>query len=151
MSEQENINITRKLFDALNSHDLRTGSQYLADNVQSIGTGMPSPFNKEKSQAYTQQFINAFPDLHFNIRQIIAQGDWVAVTYDAKGKHSAPLVTPTGDTIPTTGKVANVPGVTVLQFKNDKVVRQELYWDMATLLMQLGVITDFAQLSRMSR
>jgi hypothetical protein len=75
----------------------------------------------------------------------------VAATYEAKGKHSAPLKTPTGDSIPPTNRLATVLGATVYQFKNDKVIRQEIYWDMVTLLMQLGVITDLAQISRSMR
>lgn len=151
MSEQENINIVRKLFDNLNSHDTRSGSQYYADNLQSVGTGITTPLNKEASLQYPQSFFDAFPDLHFNVKQIIAQGDWVAATYEAKGKHSALLRTPTGDSIPPTNRLATVLGVTVFQFKNDKVVRQEIYWDMVTLLMQLGVITDLSQISRSMR
>ncbi len=151
MSEQENINITRKIFDALNNHDVRTADQYAADNLQVVEPGMPSPLNKEKNRQSTQQFMDAFPDLHFNIKHIIAQGDWVSIAYETKGKHEGPLTTPTGDKIPPTHKVATVPGVSLLEFKNDKVVRIEQYWDMVTLLTQLGLVTDLAQLSRPMR
>ncbi len=148
MSEQENIRITRKLFDSLNSHDVNENIQYLANDVKTTGTGAPKVLDKEGSRAYTQQFMDAFPDLHFDVKEIIAQGDWVAATWTARGTHNAPLVSPGGDTIPPTHKKTEVPGSTIFQFKNDKVVRQEIYWDMMTLLMQLGVVTNLAQLTR---
>ncbi len=151
MSEQENIQITRKLFDALNSHDLRAADEYYADNLQSVGTGITTPLNREKNRQFTQGYIDAFPDLHFTVKQIVAQGNWVAATYEGKGKHEGPLVTPTGDRIPPTHRTVTIPAVVVLEFRNDRVVRQEDYWDMVSMLMQLGLVTDLSQISRTMR
>ncbi len=148
MSEQENITVVRKIFDGLNSHDLDIVDKYMASDVKTEAPGAPGLMDKQKDRMYTQQFINAFPDLRFDIRDIIAQGNWVAVTWTARGTHKAPLSTLQGDTIPPTNKSATVPGCTVVELKNEKVVRQHLYWDMVTLLTQLGVITSLAQMSR---
>jgi predicted ester cyclase len=149
MSEQENINITRKVFENLNKHDLKANDPYFSDQVQSMGTGVPTPLkDREGARQYTQRIFDGFPDLRFNVRQIIAQGDWVSVTYEVTGKQSKPLMTSSGDTIPPTGRVVTIPGVNIYQFKNDKVIHQEVYWDQVNLLTQLGLMTGMPQMGR---
>ncbi len=54
------------------------------------------------------------------------------------GTHTGPLQTPNG-TIPPTGKKINVRACQVCQFSRDKIQNMRHYFDMATLLKQLGV------------
>ena len=61
--------------------------------------------------------------------------NWVA-----SGTHTGPLRTPTGASIPPTGKKAVVPGSSTYQFKNGKAVHTWVHWDMVTLLDQLGLM-----------
>lgn len=42
--------------------------------------------------------------------------------------------------LPATGKRFSVRGVSVVQFKDGKIHRQSDYWDLATLLRQVGVL-----------
>jgi steroid delta-isomerase-like uncharacterized protein len=42
--------------------------------------------------------------------------------------------------LPPTGKAFSVRGVSVCQFKDGKIHRQSDYWDLATLLRQIGVL-----------
>lgn len=151
MSEQENIKIVRQLFDDLNSHDLDASDRLLSDNIMTEAPGSPGPLDKKNSRMYTQQFVDAFPDLHFDLRDVIAQGDKVSVTWRSRGTHKAPLMSPKGDTIPPTNKRAEVPGCSVFQISRDKIVHQEIYWDMVTLLTQLGVAVELNQMSRSQR
>jgi predicted ester cyclase len=64
----------------------------------------------------------------------------VVINWVATGTHNGGLRTPTGDTLPPTGKKASVPGSTTYQFKGAKVARSWVYWDMVTLLAQLGLM-----------
>ena len=140
MSEQENMRIAEKLFEALNAHDLNLGSDYEADDYQFEGPGTSGTVNRDQARAYTQGFFDAFPDLHFEIKQRVAQGDYVVINWIGSGTHTGPLLTPTGATIPPTGKKAVAPGSTTYQIKNGKAVAGQTYWDMVTLLAQLGLM-----------
>ncbi len=149
MSEQENINITRKIFENLNKLDFKANDPYFSDQVQSMGTGMPTPLkDREAARQNIQRIFDGFPGMRLNVKQIIAQGDWVSVSYEATGKHSKPLLTSSGDTIPPTGRTVTIPAVNIYQFKNDKVIRQELYWDQVELLTQLGLMAGITQSGR---
>lgn len=145
MNEQEHVTIVKKLYDNLNRHDLTASNQYLADNFHTVGPGAPGKLNRDESIEYTQRFIEAFPDLSFKVKDIVAQGNLVAVTWMSEGTHKNPLHGPTGMTIPTTNQKGSVPGSAIYEFRDGKIVRQEFYWDMVTLLMQLGVMEDIIQ------
>jgi steroid delta-isomerase-like uncharacterized protein len=140
MSEQENIRVAEKLFEAINAHDLDRGSDYETDDYKFEGPGSNGALNRDQGRAYIQGFINAFPDLHFELKQKIAQGDYVVINWVASGTHTGPLLTPTGATIPPTGKKATTPGSTTYQIKNGKAMAAWTYWDMVTLLAQLGLM-----------
>lgn len=140
MSEQENINIVRKVFDGFNSHNLDATVYYLADSVKTTDPSYMDVMNKDQSRMYNKRFIDAFPDLHFELKDIVAQGNCVAISWMAKGTHKAPLQNPMGDPIPATNRSVQVHGCTVCELQDNMIVRQEIYWDQLTFLTQLGIL-----------
>jgi len=140
MSEQDNIRIAEKFFEAINAHDLGRYPDLLADDYKAEAPGAPGLQTGDQSQAYNQVFLDAFPDLHFELRHKIAQGDFVVINWVGSGTHKGGLRTPTGEMIPPTGKHAIVPGSTTYQFKNGKAIHSWAHWDMVTLLAQLGMM-----------
>ena len=140
MSEQENTRIVEKLFEALNAHELGRFSDHFAADYRADQPGAAASLTEEQNNAYTQGFFDAFPDLRFDTRQIIAQGDFVVVNWMGSGTHKGGLRTPTGAVVPPTGKHAMVPGSLTYQFKNGKIIRSWNHWDMASLLAQLGLM-----------
>ena len=97
--------------------------------------------NAEQNRMYTQNFLTAFPGSKFEVLHTIAQGDYVVVNWKAGGgAHTGPLHTPSGCTIPPTGKTATVVGSTTSQIKNGKITRSWTFWDMTSLLGQLGLM-----------
>src|SRR5262245_15537442 len=42
--------------------------------------------------------------------------------------------------IPPTGKPVEVPMVAIVQFEADKVAHEHIYWDQASLLVQVGLV-----------
>ena len=143
MSELDNIHIAEKLFDAINAHNLNLGDSYQAVDYKFEGPGTDrngGALNRDQAKAYTQGFITGFPDLHFELTHRVAQGEFVVINWVGSGTHTGPLPTPTGDTLPATGKKAAVFGSTTYQFKNGKAVKGWTYWDMVSLLSQLGMM-----------
>ena len=142
MSEQENIQIVRRTFDFFNSHKPDSADQYLAENIQAEAPGVPGPMNKAQIHTYNHRFFDAFPDIHFDVGDIIAQGDRVCATWVSKGTHTAAFTLPTGTSIPPTNKKVSVSGCTVVELRNNLVTRQQIYFDQVTFLMQLGLMTE---------
>jgi ketosteroid isomerase-like protein len=73
-------------------------------------------------------------DKHF------ADGDKVAVTWVSTGTHTGSLVSASGMTVPATNRKIRNTGTSVFEFRNGKVIRQDLYFDQVELLNQLGVM-----------
>jgi steroid delta-isomerase-like uncharacterized protein len=81
----------------------------------------------------------AFPDSKGGLREAhVAENGMVVLEVTWKGTHQGPLQTPTGS-IAATGKRIDVPACMVVQVGEGKARSQRHYFDMATLLRQLGV------------
>ncbi len=151
MSEQENVKISRQFIDNLNKHNNEANRSLLADDTRTEASGERQTLNKDQTIKFNQRFIDAFPDLHFDVREIIAQGDHVVTTWVATGTHSAPLQLSAGGSIPPTHKKVSVPGVTVAEVRNNKINHQTVTWDQVTFLMQLGLMTEQDMMSMARR
>jgi predicted ester cyclase len=85
--------------------------------------------------------VTAFPDIHFEVLHVLAEGDHVLLHWAASGTHAERLATLTGETIPPTRRRVRVSGAWLAEVRDGKIVRQWGYWDQLSLLAQLG-ITD---------
>lgn len=140
MSEQDNIRIAVEGFEALNAHDVSRMKESRASGYVFEGPGGSGPAGSDEEAAYLQGFIDAFPDLHFDLTHKIAQDDVVVINWVVTGTHDGPLRTPSGGSVPATGRKGSVPGSNTIEFKDGKVVSNRSYWDMASLLAQLGLM-----------
>jgi predicted ester cyclase len=95
--------------------------------------------NKTRSMGYNQRFVTAFPDLHFEVLSVLAEGDHVLTHWTASGTHAERLATITGETIPPTRRRAAVSGAMITKVRDGKIVREWSYWDQLSLLAQLGI------------
>jgi steroid delta-isomerase-like uncharacterized protein len=140
MSEQENIKAAQAFFDAWNAGDLSQTESYEADGYMAEGPGAAGPMNKAQNRMYLQNFLTAFPGSKFEVLLTVAQGDYVVTHWKSNGPHAGELHTPSGTVIPPTGKSVTLLGSTTAQVKNGKVTRSWAFWDMTSLLGQLGLL-----------
>jgi len=89
----------------------------------------------ESYKARVTVYANAFPDMRLSIEDVIAEGDRVVLRWRASGTHKGELFG-----IASTGKTAGGPGMSILHFRNGKVIQDWAVWDTLGLLRQLGVI-----------
>jgi predicted ester cyclase len=140
MSEQENIKAAHAFFDAWNAGDLSRGDAYEADGLMAEGPGAAGPMNKQQNRMYNQNFLTAFPGSKFEKLLTVAQGDYVVVNWKISGVHTGPMQSPSGGIVPPTGRTATIVGSTTSQVKNGKITHYYLFWDMTSLLGQLGLL-----------
>jgi predicted ester cyclase len=141
MSSEENKEIALSLFEALNARDLSLWSQHLAEDYTAEHPGVFVLLNKTRSMGYNQRFVTAFPDIHFEVLHVLAEGDHVLIHWSGSGTHAERLATLTGETIPPTRRRVRVSGALLSEVRDGKIVREWIYWDQLSLLAQLG-ITD---------
>jgi predicted ester cyclase len=141
MSNQENIKAAQAVFNAWNAGDLRQGEMYSAEDALAENPGAPGPLSVEQNRMYLENFMTAFPGTRFEILLTLTDGDYVVTHWKASGgRHNGPLLTPSGGTIPPTGNAAVVLGSTTARLKDGKVTYTWTFWDMASLLVQIGIL-----------
>lgn len=140
MSDQENIKAAHAFFDAWNAGDLSKAAAYEAEGFLAESPGAPAPMNAEQNRMFNQVFLTAFPGSKFEVVRTITGGEYVVTQWKVTGTHHGPLQTPSGGTIAPTGKSATVVGSTIYQMKNGKIAHSWTFWDMSSLLLQLGLL-----------
>ena len=141
MPEQENLQIVRQLFEAWNAHDPDRLAALLDEGFVGESDTLPdSTRGREAEKQVLQMYTRAFPDLHFDIEQMIASQDYVVTRWRAIGTHRGELMG-----IPPTNRRAETHGCAVNELKKGKVIHGWIYWDTGTLLRQLGVMPAPAQ------
>ena len=87
--------------------------------------------------ALWQGWAKTFPDSRATIHSALASGNTVVVELTWQGTHNGPLETPNGP-IAATGKRIEIRACQVTDMAGEKPKVQRHYFDMATLLQQLG-------------
>jgi steroid delta-isomerase-like uncharacterized protein len=85
-----------------------------------------------------QGWATAFPDAKATFHREHLSEDSVVFEVSWRGTHKGPLQTPNGP-IAATGNRIDVPACMVIEVLRDKAVAQRHYFDMGTMLRQLGV------------
>ena len=79
---------------------------------------------------------NAFPDLRFDIQEMVAEGPRVAAFWIMSGTHQGAL-----DNLPATGKPFVISGITIYDFdENGKVCGHTQAYDRLGFMAQMGLI-----------
>jgi steroid delta-isomerase-like uncharacterized protein len=92
----------------------------------------------ERCVTAVQRWKTAFPDLKATVTRGYTVGDRVIVEVEWEGTHTGPLEGSFGTVAPT-HRHCQVHGVVLFTLKNAKIVETRNYFDVMTVLTQLGV------------
>jgi steroid delta-isomerase-like uncharacterized protein len=139
MTAQDNVTLAKKLFELFNDRKLDEAVKYVAPNFVGTNIATGEKFNgPDGYKKSAQGWFTAFPDARAEILNQVANEDYVISEFIGRGIHKGPLETPNGP-IAATGKKAEIRFCEVFSIKNGKVVESRLYFDIATMLRQLGL------------
>ena len=85
-------------------------------------------------------WATALPDSQATFHSTVTSGNTVVLEMTWRGTQSGPLQTATGQ-IPPSGKKIEIRACQVVDVANDKVQSVRHYFDMATMLQQLGALS----------
>ncbi len=134
------ISIARENIEATNARDWQRFKATLADGVvyDEIGTGRKMKGADPWVEAY-QGWTAAFPDVKGKITNAFSSGDTATVEVTWDGTQTGPLVGPAG-TIPPSGKRQTTRATLVLTLDDGKIKEAHHYFDMLSLLQQIGAM-----------
>jgi steroid delta-isomerase-like uncharacterized protein len=132
--DQSHTEIVLAHFRAWDTRDLGRLTSSLSPGFQLESDTNQSPVvGVEGLRQHAAALFAAFPDLRFDVADVVEAGDLVVVTWTASGTHRGEFL----GALPT-GRRMQVHGCTVSRFDRDRIHRQQTYWDVATMLRQLG-------------
>jgi steroid delta-isomerase-like uncharacterized protein len=133
MPAEDNKAAARRFYEeVINGRDLDVIDELVTSDT--VDHTFSSP-GVEATKQFFSMLHQAFPDLHAEVHDVIAEGDLVAARVTNSGTHQGDFVG-----IPATGRQARVTGVDFFRMRDGK---QAEHWggpDMASLLQQLGVM-----------
>jgi steroid delta-isomerase-like uncharacterized protein len=123
------------MVDAMNRGDFAAAEVYVAPNAVNYTPVPGEPPGLEGFRYRMGMMHGAFPDLHFNIDDQVAEGDKVVT----RGTMTA---TNTGSFMgmPSTGKAVQVSYIDILRFTEGKLFEHWVQMDMLGMMQQLGVV-----------
>jgi steroid delta-isomerase-like uncharacterized protein len=151
MSEQENIRIVKQAFDNINSHSVDPNDQTIARDLRVRTVDSTTEMSREDYRLYLRHLLDAFPDLRLTVKDIVAQGDKVAVTWTSKGTHKGPYTLPSGPQIPATNRPVSLQGCFFFEFKDNLISHIDGYWDRSSQLTQMGLMNEQELMSKVRR
>jgi steroid delta-isomerase-like uncharacterized protein len=118
----------------LSRGDLQAVLDYYTDDVFFHDVSAQPCHGKEEMGEFMAAFYRGFPDLHIEIRNVIAQGSLVVAEYDLLGTHTGTFLLQA-----PSGRPFRVPAVSVYEHNGTLFTRETVYYDSADLFGQLGL------------
>jgi steroid delta-isomerase-like uncharacterized protein len=129
---QQNKEVVRQLFEqGLNKRNLDLVKALVSDEF----TGLQG---KKGGNAFLEPvlpLIKSFPDIQWNIVDLIAEDDKVVLRWKWQGTQSAPFLT-----LPASDKTISNEGIGVITFKEGKVINAQVITDRLGFLQALEVL-----------
>jgi steroid delta-isomerase-like uncharacterized protein len=136
---QENAAIGRTILDAYNARDFDRFDGVIASDAEYRNVATGDVFRgAEGMKQYQRNWATAFPESQIEVRNLVACGETVTMEYIGRGKQTGPLNTPQG-TIPPTGRDVELALCDVLTVRGGKITGGRTYYDVASLMRQLGM------------
>ena len=134
MSTEDNKALVRRLCDANNQRNWTGYDELLAPDFV-FHDASTTIQGREAYQHSLAPFFTAFPDMHYTIEDLIAEGDRVVARYTAQGTQTGGLMG-----IAPTGKQVTLTQIIIYRFANGKYVEGWTNADALGVLQQLGLI-----------
>jgi steroid delta-isomerase-like uncharacterized protein len=134
MNTEKNKEVASELFRMFDSGDMSRLEEYTHEDYVGHSPGFPDLYGAEDVREYLSEFRLAFPDLSYDIQDLVAEGDCVVVHFRWSGTHDGELLG-----IPPTGRRVSVEDMVLLRFKDGKVIEAYDIQDTLDMLRQLGV------------
>ena len=141
MSTEDNKAVVRRFYEEVfNQKNTAAIDQFIAPTIvdHAAPPGIPGGIEGQKQLAGL--YLMAFPDLHFTVEDMIAEGDKVVARLTASGTQQGVFMG-----ISPTGKRTTVTAIDIIRIAGGKFVEHWLEMDTLGLLQQLGVVPALGQ------
>lgn len=129
-----NKQAVREFFEEVwNKGDEAALDRFIAE--QAAGNDPRFGIGRESFRRQWRRWREAFPDLHFEVEELVAEGDTVVSRWTLTGTQEGAF-----DGIPATGRRVDVSGMSLDHLKDGVIVAGFDAWDALGLRQQLGAV-----------
>lgn len=117
------------------SRDLDKAADHIAADYHYVGPGGVEARGVDGFTGMLASYFSAFPDLAFNVHEMVCEQDRAVSRFTASGTHVGELMG-----IAATGRKVSFAGTVIARFVHGKVVQEWESLDELALMQQLGVL-----------
>ena len=137
LSVQRNKEIIHRYFEEWGNHgDAKAADELIATNV-TLRNPPAVLHSLEQYKTGMAAFHTAFPDLHFTVEDLIAEGDKVVVRWSLRATHQGEY-----QGRPPTGKTVSVTGMSLFRLADGKIQEITVSMDRLGQWQQLGWLPE---------
>jgi predicted ester cyclase len=135
-TEAENKAGFRRTYEELlNGGELSVADELVAPDFVNHEAPPGKDRGPESMRGLATMLRTAFPDLHFTIEDLVAEGDTVAGRVTMSGTHEGPFMG-----MPPTGRSVRQDQMHIVRFRDGKAIEHWGVRDDLSMMRQLGVI-----------
>lgn len=131
MSIQENKALALRLIEAYNTGSLSILEELVAMSYVQHSPGVPP--DRRSMIVFFTTFLNAFPDGHYEVEDILGEDDRVLIRWTCSGTQTGAWMG-----VPPTGKKVSFMGMDLWRFADGQLVEAWFLADTLGLFQQLG-------------
>jgi steroid delta-isomerase-like uncharacterized protein len=122
---------------AWNSHDAERILSFCTDDVvfEQVAMGKVNK-GKQEAKDFISSTFTSFPDFKIELKSGFNAGDWGAAEWVMSGTFAQSSI----PGMPATGKKFSVRGASIIEFRQGKISREAMYWNLASFLQQVGLM-----------
>jgi predicted ester cyclase len=139
-AEENKAQFRRTYEELLNRGNLDVADELVAAEFINHEAPLGRDRGPESMRGLANMLRTAFPDLHFEIEELVAEGDTVAGRLTMSGTHEGPLM----GTLPA-GRSVRQDHMHFVRFRDGKVIEHWGVRDDLGMMQQLGVIPEPGQ------
>jgi len=121
--------------DVLNQKRLERADDLVNENFVELDPLPGQQQGREGLKAILRVLWSAFPDMHWVVQEMIAEGEMVVTRFTWTGTHRGAFLG-----IPASGRSVEVKGVVIDHLDRGKMAESRILMDTMGLMQQLGVI-----------
>jgi steroid delta-isomerase-like uncharacterized protein len=127
--------IVRRYFEeVVNNGNLAVADELISTHyVSHYPTGYDFGGGPEDVKQIATVVRTAFPDVHFTLEDVMAEGNKVVVRWTFRGTHEHDFMG-----VPAAGKRATIMGIAIYRIAEEKIAEAWVAWDTGGLLRQLS-------------
>jgi len=138
---QDHAAVARSTYEAFNARNFDHTVNLVTPDFQWVNVPFGVTHNgPEGAREFLTGWATAFPDAQCEINNMFGGENHAVSQGHFRGTHTVALRTPTGEIAPTNRRV-DISFSEVYRFNGDRIQHITCYYDAATLLRQLGVIS----------